>query len=662
MQTITEVKEEIYNRMAIIAEPRARYIPGSNKQIDALMVELRDIASQRGAGESIPPELRERFSEVVTKLNRDYNIPIIEMATMIKMNRRHLSDYIKKGVGTELLFDEKRLIPQEDKEALIKELKQIAAQRIDTGIPSRKYIPTQLKERFSEIVTKLNKVHNVPLTEMAEIIGMTRGNLAEYMHVFIQPPAAEIKPFPPGANPAKKIWWKKQGKGYKDIWSFAQNITGISPVVTKGDYRKIAVEAVNYVNANEAVKNQLLDFIETEAFTSMQSMSGYRIMAQIPISFVQWLSEQKGYEITLDDMDFESKRNPRGITASTGQRFVNDYVPEKSPRPGEPAIRSETSQAHVRSALIKFFKFLEIRGKIEKYSMLGMKIGMERKINPVVYNMGDLDEIFNKIISGKPAYYSLFMRLLLQIGSRPGQIYPIKCRDIEFGMATKDALGRDFYPINPKKILEEEKKRRGEKVQKKYAPGTAMVSARLKNDLESWCKSNNLSPNDPIFEKFIQLGGIQEGIRNKAHILSGYKKVEDRWVEEKTRMKILTHDPDYYSLYGLRHTWASVIYNITKDVKYVTTSGGWASGSSVPVDIYVQSRAKADVLEIAKKWEIYINPEYKGDVEKIEKEMEKAVAPVAMGAEQLKQLEDTQKLLIDQLNAMRKEIEALKGK
>ncbi len=657
MQTVAQVKEEIYNRMAIsIAEPRARYIPGSNKQIDTLLAELRTIASQRGAGEPIPPELRERFSEVATKLNREYNITIIEMATMIGMNRRHLSDYIKKGVGTELLYDEKRLKQPEGKETLIKELKQIASQRT-----AGKYIPPQLKERFSEVVTKLNKVHNVTLVNMAEMIGMTRGNLAEYMHMFIQPPVAEVKSFQPGADPVKKTRWKKQGRSYRDIWSFAQDIVGISPVVTKGDYRKIAVESVNYVNANEQVKNQLLDFIETDAFTSMQSMSGYRMMAQIPVSFVQWLADTRGREVTLEDLDFESKQNPKGINASTGQRFVDDYVPEKSPRPGEPAIRSKTSQAHVRAALVKFFKFLEIRGKIDKYSMLGMKIGMERKINPVVYNMGDLDEIFNKIISGKPTYYSLFMRLLLQVGSRPGQIYPIKCRDIEFGTATKDALGRDFYPINPKKILEEEKGRRGEEVKKKYAPGTAMISAKLKTDLEAWCKSNNLSPNDAIFEKFIQLGGIQEGIRARTHILSGYKKVEDRWIEDKTRTKALSHDPDYYSLYGLRHTWASVIYNITKDVKYVTTSGGWASGSSVPVDVYVQSRAKTDVLEIAKKWEIYIDPEYKADVEKVEKEKE-IEAPTVMGTSELKKLEDTQKMLIEQLNAMAKKIADLEGK
>ena len=654
--SVEQVKQEIYSRMEdIIAEPRARYVPGVNKQVDALMSELRTIAAQRGAGAPIAPERRERFSEIVTKLNKEYGVTIIDMATMIGMNRRHLSDYIKKGVGMELLFDERRLAHAEDKEVLIKELKQIASQRI-----MGKYIQPQSKERFSVIVTKLNKAHGVPLTEMAEMIGMTRGNLAEYMHMFIQAP--QVKPFPPGVSPAKKTWWKKQGRSYRDIWAFAQDIAGISPVETKGDYRKIAVEAVNYVNADDAVKNQLLDFIETEAFTSMQSMSGYRIMAHIPISFVQWLADTRGREITIEDLDFESKRNPKGITASTGQRFVDDYVPEKSPRPGEPAIRSETSQAHVRSALIKFFKFLEIRGKIDKYSMLGMEIGMERNINPVVYNMSDLDEMFNKIISGKPAYYSLFMRLLLQVGSRPGQIYSIKCKDLEFGVATKDALDRDFYPINPKKILEEDKKRRGEKVKKKYAPGTAMISARLKNDIESWCKTNNLSPNDAIFGKFIQLSGIQAGINTKAHILSGYKQVADKWVEEKTRMKVLTHDPDYYTLYGFRHTWASVVYNITKDVKYLTTSGGWASGSSVPVDVYVQTRAKSDVLEIAKKWEIYIDPEYKGDVENIEKEKEKEVAPAAMGADQLKQLEDTQKLLIEQLNAMAKKIEELEGK
>ena len=652
MQTVDQVKQEIYDR---IAESRAKYIPGANKQVDALMSELRIISSQKAPGEPIPPERRERFSKIVTELNTEHGFSQAQLSEMTSLGRKNLAKYIRPG-GEKRYFDEVRLEKPEDKESLLAELDRIRDRKISSKVRDED------KPRLSEILTKLHVAYRISINDLSALFSMERNALAGYIHITTIV-APSPKQFTPGPDPAKKTWWKRQGRSYRDIWSFSQDITGVSPVVTKGDYRKIAVEAVNYVYANEAVRNQLLDYIETDAFTSMQSMSGYRMMTQIPISFVQWLSEQKKYEITLDDLDFESERKPKGITASTGQRFVNDYVPEKSPKPGEPAIRSETSQAHVRSALIKFFKFLEIRGKIEKYSMLGMKTGMERKINPVVYNMSDLDEIFNKIISGKPAYYSLFMRLLLQIGSRPGQIYSIKCRDIEFGVSTKDALGRDFYPINPKKILEEAKKRRGEKVQKKYAPGTAMVSGRLKKDLEEWCKSNNLSPNDGIFEKFIQLGGIQEGIRNKAHILSGYKKVADRFVLDKTRMKALTHDPDYYTLYGLRHTWASVIYNITKDVKYVTTSGGWASGSSVPVDVYVQSRAKKDVLEIAKKWEIYIDPEYMGDVERIEKEEEKAAAPAAaMGEEQLKRLEDAQKLLIEQLNAMAKKIEELEGK
>lgn len=53
MQTVAQVKDEIYNRMAImIAEPRAKYIPteSANKKVDALMAELRQIAGQRAAG------------------------------------------------------------------------------------------------------------------------------------------------------------------------------------------------------------------------------------------------------------------------------------------------------------------------------------------------------------------------------------------------------------------------------------------------------------------------------------------------------------------------------------------------------------------------------------------------------------------------------------
>lgn len=78
------------------------------------------------------------------------------------------------------------------------------------------------------------------------------------------------------------------------------------------------------------------------------------------------------------------------------------------------------------------------------------------------------------------------------------------------------------------------------------------------------------------------------------------------------------------------------------------------------MDVYVQSRAKIDVLEIAKKWEIYIDPEYKADVEKVEKEKEKAAAPgVVIGKEEFERLWDQIAQLTNQMEEDRKKREEL---
>lgn len=664
MQTVAQVKDEIYDRILIIAEPRAKYIPGTNKKVDVLMAELRQIAGKRHAGKPVAEEDRSRLSEIVTELNHVYKISTSQLSEITDMARSAITGYIKP---MEKEIDERLLKRRESEESLRKEMREIAGQKDSVG-----RIPERLRPRISEVIARLHEVYGVTFTEMEEITGMGRDYMSGYMRGYFESPEkTKPKPFYIGNDPKKKTWWKKSGKSYKELWEFAQDISGISPVTTKVDLRKIAVEAVNYVNADDDVKQYLLKYIKIHAFETMQSTSGYSQMVRFALFFVQWLSERRGYEITRKDLNpYDVTQNPKGITFTWGKEFVADYVPEKS------GVQSKTSMAAIRNTLIKLFKYLEMERFTIGYSMLGLITDMPRGSWVVAYNIPELDEMFNKIIMGKPVYYSLFMRLLLQVGSRPGHAFPIKCKHMEeFKTPVKDALGRNFYYINTQRILQDEKTGRGEEITKKFpaggtavrGAGTALISERLRNDLIAWCKSRNNQPSDYIFQKFISLEGIQGGIADRVHILSGYKIVNDRWVKDPARQKILSHDIDFYSLYGLRHTWTSVLYFIPSTeqdaLDYLRPAGGWAPDSTVAVSSYKQYMNREDALAIAQKYEIYIPPRWEKDIETIRKGEEKKEIPgVVIGAEGLKKLEETQKLLIDQLNTMAKKIEELEGK
>lgn len=663
MQTVAQAKQEIYNRMTLmIAEPRVMYIPGTNKKVDALMAELRQISAKRPAGQPLAVEDRLKFSKIVTELNHNYKISTSQLSKITSMARSAITGYIKP---IEKEIDERLLKKRENEESLRKELREIAGQKDHAG-----RIPERLRPRVSEVIAKLHEVYSVTFTEMEKITDIGRDYLSDYMRGYFESPETKPKPFSPGPDPKKKTWWKKSEKSYKELWEFAQDISGISPVNTKGDIRKIAIEAVNYVNAEDDVKQYLLKYIKIHAFETMQSTGGYSQMVQFALFFIQWLSERRGYEITRKDLNlYDVTQNPKGITFTWGKEFVADYVPEKS------GVQSKTSMAAIRNTLIKLFKYLEMERFTIGYSMLGLITDMPRGSWVVAYNIPELDEMFNKIIMGKPVYYSLFMRLLLQVGSRPGHVFPIKCKHLEeFKTPVKDALGRNFYYINTQRILQDEKTGRQEEITKKFpaggtavrGAGTALISEQLRNDLIAWCKSRNNQPSDYIFQKFISLGGIQGGIADRVHILSGYKFVNDRWAKDPARQNVLSHDMDFYSLYGLRHTWTSVLYFIPSTeqeaLDYLRPAGGWSPDSTVPVSSYKQYMNREDALAIVEKYEIYIPPRWEKDLEAIWKGKEKAAAPAMMGAEELKKLEDTQKLLIEQLNTMAKKIEELEGK
>jgi len=416
---------------------------------------------------------------------------------------------------------------------------------------------------------------------------------------------------------------------WKELFSETREEVGISPVRTKDDLHAIMSEAVKRkVNADERLKTALLTFLKPYAFAEYKSAQSYKWASVIPPTFIQWLAETRGKQISFNDLE------PPNISPEDAAYFAADYS------------ASETVQAQVRAALIKFGKFITARYYVTKYPFSDLKVAMPISKRTIVYNEERLNEFFNIILIGSPEYYTLFWRLLLQTGLRPLHAHCITCGDIEYDKPQEDALGRIFYPIFIHRALTREKKKIKDTVFKKLPPEITFISESLKEDIMGWCKKNNLTGEGYVFKDFFRLDAAVEFI-------------ERRRKSEKIAY-MLKYKPSEYIQYGLRHTWSSILYAVTKDVGDLIDLGGWG-GVGIPLRHYRVSMRAREALDIAKKWEIYIPPEKKDEVDAIErivKEIEVPGVPVTVEAmDELKSLLTTLQTQLSEERRQREELE-----
>ena len=408
---------------------------------------------------------------------------------------------------------------------------------------------------------------------------------------------------------------------WKEMYSETRAEVGIKPVKTKEDLHKIMAEAVNKkVNADQRLKTALLTFLKPYAFSEYKSAQSYKWAAIVPPAFIQWLSETRGKTITFEDLE------PPNISPEDATYFAADYS------------ASESVQAQVRAALIKFGKFITARYFVNKYPFGDLKVAMPTGKRTIVYNEERLNEFFNVITIGAPEYYTIFWRLLLQTGLRPLHAYNISCGDIEFDKPQEDALGRVFYPIFIHDVLTREKRKIKETVFKKLPPEITFISESLKNDIIEWCRKNNLAGEGYVFKNFFGLDAATTFIERRR--------------KSPKIAHLLKYKPTEYIQYGLRHTWSSILYAVTKDIGDLIDLGGWG-GVGIPLRHYRVSMRSREALDIAKKWGIYIPPEKKDEVESIERvvtDVEVPGAPVTVEAvDELKLLLSTlQNQLLDE--------------
>lgn len=416
---------------------------------------------------------------------------------------------------------------------------------------------------------------------------------------------------------------------WKEIYTNARIRTGIKPK-TKEDYSRIMEDAIRTkVNADTDVKEALLSYL-SRGLSTYKSASSYKRAAIIPATFVQWLSEKRKKKITLFDLELPN------TTPEDAVSFSKAYS------------KSLHLQAQIKSYLITFSKFL-VSGRypISKDPFIELEIEMPESKRVIVYNEEEIDDFYNVLLSGAPRYYTLFFRLLMETGQRPVSIYYLTCGDIEYDKPQQDALGRTFYPIFARDALVREKQKIGETLSKrKRPPGVVYVSEQLKNDIVKWCDDNRLKGKGYIFKEFFARYTYNEFIRARR--------------DNPDIASRLKHRDTLYILYGLRHTWTSVMYAITNVIGDLIDLGGW-SAVRVPLEVYRVSMKPCQALAIAKKWNIYLPPDRKDVVLELQNKCERGeverVPAAAVSIEQfegLKSLVETlQKQLADALKKPR---------
>ena len=381
---------------------------------------------------------------------------------------------------------------------------------------------------------------------------------------------------------------------WKALWTESREKIEITPKI-KEDYYKIMSEAIRTsLNADAKVKAALLKYLMPYSFEEYKSFQTYKWAAILPPTFIQWLSEARKKEITLIDLD------PPNISADDAAMFAREYS------------TSEFVRAQVRSYLVGFGKYLDYRGLTSKNPFGGLKVRMPRSRRVILYNNDELNEFFNIVLFGAEPYTSLFFRMVLQTGLRPLHAFYLTYGDIQ-AKPQKDALDRTFYPIESRQILEREKRKIGESVGKKFPPDFSYISEKLRNDMIKWCELNKLSSSGYLFKDFITMDAYDMYLRRR---------------RESPKIAALLKTKQKYILYGLRHTWASIIYAVTgADVGAVMDLGGWADDTTV-LKVYRNSMDEQEAFKIAKNWEIYLPPKLKSQIQRIQSGVEEKEKPI----------------------------------
>lgn len=402
---------------------------------------------------------------------------------------------------------------------------------------------------------------------------------------------------------------------WRDLYTKARIRTGITPKV-KDDYYKIMSDSITKdVNADTKLKGALKSYL-SYAQTRYKTAKTFYKATRYAIMFVQWLSEDRKRTIKLTDMELPY------ITSIDAENLAKAFSEKDGVRES------------LKSYLITFVNYLisGIYPEISKDPFRTLEINMPRTSSTIVYSDEMIDEYYNSVMFGAPRYYTLFFRLQLETGQRPIGIYYLTRNDIENTKPVKDALDRTFYLILLRESNDRERRKLGESVSKQKAPADIVyVSEQLRNDIINWCDEKKITGKGYIFKKFFVRDSYTQFSKDRR---------ENPDIASRLKYKIKYHP------YGLRHTWASVIYAITGDPQDLKRLGGWKS-TETPLDVYVAEMKPCQALLIAQNWGIYLPIRIQEDIIELKEKCERreAVPGVPAAAVSIEQFEDLKALV-----------------
>jgi len=256
------------------------------------------------------------------------------------------------------------------------------------------------------------------------------------------------------------------------------------------------------------------------------------------------------------------------------------------------------SRTKINSIMSKFGGWLHEIERVTPYNPFkGVKMKKSRVVRkPTVHSYEELDLIFDAIhrIRGAPEgmtavdvrrQYNMFARLLLQTGMRYGQAFQFRCEDFDCDHVETDVLfGERFCRLDSYAIIEAHKTEIEEEIKKKIPAEYVYIHFDLYSDIMAWCEDRNLKPWDTV----MRMG--MPALRDQA------RRIKDR-----------SGVPNF--TWSLRHTWATVVYQMVGDagMAALVKMGGWQS-AAMPLQHYIELMSPEGAYKIVKKYHIYLPP------------------------------------------------------
>jgi integrase len=295
--------------------------------------------------------------------------------------------------------------------------------------------------------------------------------------------------------------------------------------------------------------------------------------------FFRWWAEEQG----------------TGIVSLTDVANMRKYDAERF---SKAMTTGPVSRTKINSIMSKFGGWLHEIERVTPYNPFkGVKMKKSRVVRkPTVHSCEELDSIFDAIhrIRGAPEgmtasevrrQYNMFSRFLLQTGLRYSQAFEFTCGDFDCDHLEVDVLfGEKFCRLDSYAIIEAYKSGIDEEIKKKIPAEYVYVHFDLYSDIIEWCEKRHLEPDDRV----MQMG--MPALRDQA-----------RRIKERSGLPKFT--------WSLRHTWATVMYQMVGDagMAALIKMGGWQS-AAMPLQHYIELMSPEEAYKIVKKYHIYLPP------------------------------------------------------